>query len=238
MNRFADIKSITYCAEGDYPAKFQEPGYLTKEYEIIYISEGSIYVTVNEKVILMKAGELSFVPPGNFFSVRGKEKAVAFVSGFSMETDCERLKLPAVFTLNGFLEEQLDKMIYLSGVNEEKAGALLRIYLELVLTVLSDFDSKTESLDSVSASAETFERIFKFMKENVSRKIPLAKMAEELELGLSNLKKIVFVHGGTGVTRLFNIIKITEFEKNGITDFGFVSKQYFSRLYRSINNQR
>lgn len=238
MEKYADIKRITYCAEGSYPDKFQEPGYITKEYEIICVSEGSIYVTINEKVFLLKEGDLSLVPPGNFFSARGKAKAEVLVSGFDMETDCERLKKPSVFTLNNFLKEQIGKMLYLSGVNEDKAKALLRIYLELVLTVLSDFNSKTESFDTVSASAETFSEIFRFMCNNVSRKISLEEMADEIGLGLSNLKKIIFVHGGTGVTGLFNIIKIMEFEKNGVTDLGFINKQYFSRLYFKHTGKR
>ena len=147
-----------------------------------------------------------------------------------------------MFSLNLTQRGYIDKIIYLSSDSTEKSKELLRLHLEMLITILSDATSKLEFFKSGLSSAATYSKIFSYLQENYDKKLSPMKIAGDNNLSVSNLKNIVFKYSGVGVIKLFNAVKIMTAEnkfgeiskKEATQMLGFKSPGYYSKLVKKL----
>ena len=207
--RTADIREILFLREGHYSKDFKESGYFAKEYEIIYVKSGSLLATLNGKVFLMCKNSMLFVSPGNFVRL-GNDNSDADIINCSFRgyIHCRNFEAGGIYEINELQERYLTNAVQLFSHTEEKAAELLRLNLEMLITILSDAVAflKTDELNS--HTAECYERIFEYLYSNTAKKAELSEIAKETGLSEANLKYIVYKYAGVGVLKLFNILKV------------------------------
>ncbi len=239
MDRKVDVKNICSFFEGRYDKGFYEPGRLTCSYELVYIRSGRIRLTANEKSYILNPGDIFLISPGNFISAGDyNSSATVFFLEFSADLKYETFKPFAVFSLGGIVKDYMEKIIFLLNKASERAMELSRIYLELIITILSDYNEKTH--ENLFRTADTYEKIYTYLNSEFTKKLTLGKIAEDNNISVSSLKSIVQKYTGLGVIGFFNIIKIMRAkelypdltQKEISRKLGFSTESYYSRIKR------
>lgn len=237
-----DINEILYCCEARYDSDFVETGRILKEYEIIFIRKGSVIATLNGNVFPVYENQLVIVASGCFFSLRNNNcEAEVVIGAFSFRKPPENFDDAVVIELEEMQARYFDRLIVLSGKNDETSRQLLRLMTELQFVRLLGGEFMTSLDECGYGSAKTYSRIYRYLKENAGKRLSLTKIAADNEMSVSSLKSIVMRYTGSGVVRLLNIIRIhivtkavksgedvkTAVKKAGINDI-----RYFRRLLR------
>lgn len=246
--RTADIREILFLREGHYSKDFKESGYFAKDYEIIYVKSGSLLATLNGRVFIMGAKSVIFVPPGNFIRIGNNNSEADIINcSFKAEVRCENFSCGGIYEINEFQEKYLTNAVYLSSRTEEKATELLRLNLEMFITILSDAPAFFKAEEFDSHTAESYHKIFEYLYSNTAKMIELSKIASKTGLSEPNLKYIVYKYAGVGVLRLFNILKVMKSlelakqQRDTVViakALGFKDAAYFRKLFFAITGMK
>ncbi len=248
MERTVDIGEILYCREGQYLKGFKEAGYFVENYEIIYVKSGSLKITVNENVYLLREKSLLFAAPGSFVMVGCNNSDANILNcAFKGKISYDDFQKSRIFKVNALTEKYILNAVRLQFRKEEKAAQLVRLNIEIFLTALSGSPFFPEIWEFKALSSENYQRIFKYLYSNTDKMLELSRIAEENDITVSSLKATVYKYAGTGVLRLFNIIKVIkamEYAKyetdTGVIAqaLGFSDTAYFRKMFLNISGMR
>ncbi len=248
MERTVDIGGILYCREGQYSKGFKEAGYFVKNYEIIYVKSGSLKITVNENVYLLREKSLLFAAPGSFVMVGCNNSDADILNcAFEGKISYDEFQKSRVFKVNALTEKYILNAAQLQLREEEKADQLVRLNIEIFLTALSGSPFFPEIWKFGALSSENYQRIFNYLYLNADKMLELSQIAEENDITVPSLKATVYKYAGTGVLRLFNIIKVIkamEYAKYETDSkiiakaLGFGDAAYFRKMFLNTSGMK
>lgn len=250
------IKSFVSAFEATYRGGFDFKGENHNFWEFVYVIDGIISVTADDRVHTLKTGDVIFHKPMEFHKLKtiNEKNATLLIMSFYLEGDSVEAFENAVFSLDEDSQEKVEQLITFLRKHkpqEHKNNYLFRIkddsvllqetanYTELFLVSLLNSDSRPKGL--TTRSAMVYKKIINVMKENVENNITIDELAELCGMSTSNLKKVYSMYSVFSIHKYFVKLKIARaiemleegYNVTEISDIlGFNNQNYFSIVFK------
>ena len=242
-------------------AGFECQGEIHDFWECVYIVEGKISVTADDRIYNLKTNDIIFHKPMELhkYHVASDGPARLLIFSFSLEGRQSMFFHNKVFHLTGKQCQLISDLLEYAQCNMTEEAARLGpynrylsafktvatysqtvgIYLELLF--LSIIENNAIINNSSSEDALIFEKAVQYMKKNISQSLPISLIANEVSVSLSRLKRIFNKYAGISVHRYFLLLKLNivgEMLKQGHSlntiaiQLGFSSQAYLSTAYK------
>ncbi len=242
----------------------RQPGYAFKGethdfWECVYVQDGKIRVTSDERIYNLKKGQIVFHKPDELhkYNVVGNEKANLFIFTY------ECFGKFSSFFENKVLELDRDQMqiiedlfLYMKSIGiklplpdncdvlkmlQSKPVEYQTIATYFHSLFLSLYHTSKSSKESNSESAKNFKHAIQYMRDNIDKNITIDELAEHCCISPTGIKNLFYKYSGLGVHKYFLKLKIstaTQLLEKGksVSDvaeiLGFSSQAYFSAAYK------
>ncbi|MBQ5746393.1 MAG: helix-turn-helix transcriptional regulator [Clostridia bacterium] len=252
--RTLTVDSLYTCfvryKEGDY----RFAGEMHDFWEFTYVVEGSASVANDDSVYVLNKGELLFHRPMEFHRNWGNGKPLALlVMSFQARGDVMEALADKVFTIDLMghntlfdIKREIEETYDMRGITLYSDGesplALNSIALKLELFMLDLIrQGASEKKAENSASSKEFSKIVSVMNSNLHRDLSVEEIADIVNIGVSNMKKICHKYIGVGPAKHFLRLKIARAiqlleDGQNVTEvseaLGFSTQSYFSVVFK------
>ncbi len=233
-----NIKGLTALEFLDFKGKYKDYSENHEFWEICYVKEGEISLTVKGKDITISKDQLFIIPPNYTHCYKDKlQKSKAFVICFESVSDVLKSLSRVLFDLTFDQIYCLDKIIL---ENEKtfkmddsdlleiiqnpifggKQAIILQLEYLLILLARENFNHNSNKI--ILLNEETFYEEFinlviSFLKENLNKKLYLNEICEKLHCSRSFLCRVFKEQTGQTTIAYFNNLKACE-AKNMLID--------------------
>lgn len=243
-----------------HPKNFTFPGETHNFWECVYILEGELCVSADEKIYNIGCGELIFHKPLELhkFTATGNEGATLLIFSFSAEGPLTSWLRDKVFTLSSKQKEMVNALLtYLQEKTRELSLSAteeyflfpfehMPYYSQMVATYLYQLflslpEEGTVARVSSAPDAVTFRNAISYLNSNLHRQPSVAEIARFSAVSEASLKRIFDKYTGISVHKYLLRLKIkaaTELLKDGESvsnvafRLGFNSQSYFSKAFK------
>lgn len=253
------LKEFYSLFQVGYGSGYFFPGETHDFWEIVFVREGDVCVSADERIFHLTKGDVIFHKPMEFhkFHIENGKPAVLFIMSFSAEGLWMHMFEERVLRLLPKQEQELSRMI--SFLAEEcglsgQCDNLALVEMEREPEKFQTFTCMTELLllslakdsDTVRAATDTPEAVayrnaVQTMEKRIGEWISVPEIAEECNVSVSYLKKIFAKYAGLGVHQYFlktKMIYASRMLKDGksvaetAAALSFSSPNYFSTAYK------
>lgn len=240
--------------------KYNFPGEVHDFWECLYVLNGELCVSADERVYELKEGEIIFHKPMELHKlfVSSKEGADIFIFAFSADgplTDFMKHKVfyltseqrNCVFSLLDCIRKNADTdesipvtQRYLLQLDKrEYYSQFVAMYIEQLVLLLAN--SPLQRQVSMQADAKMFENAVRYMNDSIYGNLSVEKLAKYCNMSLSGIKRLFYKFSGLPVHRYFLMLKMqkaTELLKSGKSVgetadvLAFCNQAYFSKAYK------
>lgn len=254
------ITELYTMFEINYSDGYEFPGETHSFWECLYVTEGDVWVTADEKVYNLKTNQIIFHKPmelHKFYSDSPRKKGSLFIFSFSARGSiCDFFK-DKVFTLSDSQREIMlslirfarnacspggsyDELMFLKSTSGSPSY-LLSLASYLTLLFLSLYENNNASIALTSPDAALFSEAVSYMNKNIHRRLTVQELASHLSIGQTSLKRLFAKYAGLSVHKYFLKLKIkaaTQLLQGGesVTEtaekLGFASQGYFSAAFK------
>lgn len=237
-----------------YPKGYYFDGEEHDFWEVVCVLDGEIEVSLDEKIYSLKKNQVMFHKPLQFhrlwavkgtapklfvvsFSVIGKMNVNGVIFNLPEDGSAEIYRLLEI----GSAAFEFDD-IFAVAIKENarlKAQAFANRLENFLISVYAEGNLSENVVKS--QKTQYFERAVAFLKTNISKKLKISTIAENVKMSESNLKKIFKDFTGTGVIDYFIKMKINRAKQmllQGISSrecserLGFDEQNYFSLVFK------
>lgn len=227
-------------------------------WELVYVREGKVGISADERIYSLSQGDIIFHKPMEFHRIWSAENSSPKLSILTFEASGERIEELENLTLK--LEEAnkilLERCVNLGNkaftynrgrvIIDVKDKGLCQEYcnyLEMFLLSLVSREYSEKLPIESSYDSRLFSDIVLFMRDNIDEKLSVESVADRFFVSPSRVKKLFSKYSGLGVIGYFNNMKILEAEKllrSGHTvsetaeKLGFANQFYFSSVFKKI----
>ena len=256
---YPEFKSGIKCFITAFKEKFEDGYYFNGEmhnfWELVYVTEGSVFVSEDSRVYELSEGDIIFHKPMEFHKIWVEKDQNARAIIMSFESDDENVMelSHGVYKLDAERQNAFEEVFHMLDENfnlnfyvrrkdapDTVAEKLTFMHFEIfLLSLLSSQNSKRGRQYNVSAM--NYKMIIDTMNENLSKNLSIDELAALCNLSVSNLKKIFSKYAGGGVMKHFNRLKIKRamrLLRIGLSvaeisyQLGFSSQNYFAVVFR------
>ena len=257
QSRITDMYTLF---EVRYDNGYAFPGETHNFWECLYVIDGEVCASGNERVYNLSQGSIIFHKPLELhkFIVNGSDGADLLIFSFTAEGPLTAFLEEKVFQLSGSQREILSAMLsfirpradnnsvsptaqpYLEPfLTSPTYSQTVAIYLQLLMLSLAE----TGSVSSVSDApdAVTFRRAISYLNSNIHRQPSVPELARFCNVSESGIKRIFDKYAGIGIHKYLLKLKVktaAELLQKGESvssvaeKLGFNSQSYFSRAFR------
>lgn len=245
-----------------YEKGFDFAGETHNFWECVYVIEGSICVSGDERVYNLEKNHIIFHKPMEFHKlyVEQAEGATLLIFSFSLEGALEECLRDKVFQLTDaqqkiaqslldYLHSTLKKCKEVSDVREYKYlvhDCATKLYFQMLTTyvyqlILSLIDNGRISKVSTAPDALMFSNAVNYINSCITSPVSVAEIAAGCYISVSSLKRIFQKYAGISIHKYALTLKIkaaTELLQSGMSvtqaadALGFSSQAYFSACYK------
>ena len=229
------------------------PGEAHNFWECVYILDGSICVSADERVYNMSAGEMIFHKPYELhkYHTIGEKNAKLFIFSYSAEGElsnyfCDKVfylsekQQKAVEILIGYMQKQLDELDVKTENGQENMFIIpfekIPEYSQIVVThiylLLFSLYKNREALPvSMSHDSIIFGEAITYMNKKLYGNPSVSEISKNVGVSQASLKRIFNKYSGLGVHKYFLKLKLkhaTEMLEKGISVTATAEKLGFS----------
>ena len=225
-------------------------------WEFVYVKEGNVGITADDKIYSLKKGDMIIHKPMEFHAIYSEDSKGfdAYIFSFSAfgdglkklerkravldEDNINLIENVITYGKEAFLSDNGN----LKGIKDEFFYQLYLNTLETFLLSIADCVSFKEISDNETL---LFSKVIKYLGDNIYGKINLSDVAKNFYISTSKLKKLFHKYTGMGVLAYFNKLKINKAKKLLLCgkSVGEVAKMlsysssfYFSKLFKQETN--
>lgn len=231
-------------------------------WECLYVVEGSVCVSADERIHNLSTGDIIFHKPMELhkFYVTDKNGADLLVFSFNMVgTLCEIMQ-NRVAHLDHYQHSIIERVLEcvqqnLLGIAEQDTNKFLNLFskikddqpsikefallIEQLILSLSQSDNNLKS--PKTAESLLFKKAVSFMRDELKSSLTVSELAFHLNISTSGLKRLFSKYAGMSVHKYFLSLKMksaTALLQSGMTvsevadELGFSSQGYFSAVYK------
>ena len=225
------IKKLNTVFKKHFSSDFRFNGEAHDFWECLYVIDGDVQVSADERVYALTTGDIIFHKPMELhkFSVTNNNGATLFIFSFPMEGKLSDFFKNSVYALNheqqhiisdlvNYLETKTAKYEENNRVDDFKRFLLPAkdscLYLQravcyIYLLFLSIADNSTSSAHSIKTpETELFKVSVRFMQKNVSEKLSVNDIAKHCGISVSGLKRTFAKFAGISVHKYFLNLKL------------------------------
>lgn len=257
---YPEFKNEIKCFVTAFKEKFENGycfcGEMHNFWELVYVSEGSLFVSEDSKIYELKQGDLIFHKPMEFHRIWVKNEQTGTAIIMSFESDNEEFMnlSHGVYKLDSeerntiekiyrMLDKNFNHEYYVKrNENPDFLGEKLTfMYFEIFLISLLSCQG-TNSGRQYSTSAMNYKMIIDIMNDNISKKLTVAQIAKLCNQSVPNIKKIFARYTDDGIMKHFNRLKIKKAMRLLKTtnlplaeisyQLGFSSQSYFAVVFK------
>ncbi len=255
--RIICIDSLVSVFERSMKPDYVFSGEMHDFWELLYVEEGSICVSADEKVYDLKANEVIFHKPMELHKFHLTENAKIFVMSFTlsgkMSDQFKNKSLKLTLKQNVLLQKAIDVLHDASQGGEDDYCSYLKTLSadpvqfqqfvgNMELFLLSLCNESTQTID-LPQNFETniFKKTVLMMDKNVEGWITSVEISKALNVSVSYLKKVFAKYAGMGIHKYFVKTKInlaTKLLKAGKSvsevseELSFSSHNYFCSVFK------
>lgn len=252
------IKGVYGLIDSKKTPDFRFEGESHPFWELVYVKEGTVGVSADERIYSLSAGDVIFHKPMEFHRIWSEENSSPMLYIITFEAAGEKEKMLENLTLKLdeadiiLLERCVDigkkAFVYNKGriiqeVLDTKLSQEYCNYLEIfMMSLISKGEAEKLPIES-SLSSRLFSEIVLFLRDNIEKKLSTEQIAERFFVSPSRIKKLFAKYSGLGVIGYFNNMKMLEAQKLlrlGFTasetaeKLGFANQFYFSSVFKKI----
>lgn len=255
LPRLFTVRSIMSAIDAVRPRDFYFAGEMHDFWEMVYVWEGEVNATADDRVYDLKQGQMIFHQPMEFhriWSAGGTAPHILILSfdavGDGMEAFAKRiLRMPpqaeehmAAAVQQGGALLQLERAGRTEGLEYALAAQTAVNSLEALLLELLPA-SRDMSAAATSQDSATYRRIVRVLNDNCERSLREADVAALCHCSVSNMKRVFRRYADKGVMHYFTCVKIRRAiqlleEGHTITQvsdrLGFSSPSYFTAVFK------
>lgn len=229
-------------------------------WELVYVKEGNVGVSADERIYSLSAGDVIFHKPMEFHRIWSSENSSPEIYILTFEASGERVN--ELENLSMKLNEAsiilLEKCVNLGkkAFDFNRGRVVMDVidkrlcqeycnFLEVfMLSLVSRGSSEKLPIES-SSDSRLFSDVVLFLRDNIDEKLSVETIADRFFVSPSRIKKLFAKYSGIGVIGYFNNMKILEAQKmlrEGLTvsetaeKLGFANQFYFSSVFKKIAN--
>ena len=215
-------------------------------WEMIYVLDGRLGISKNEKIYELEAGNAIFCAPMEFHSMWncGEKDVSVIILSFSFDCELSSPLSDGVFKITETEEQIIDAVrnAYKKTLNSADRYSLqltANRMEELLLLLLQTQEPEKKYHTSIGAA--NYNRIISFLHKNLSQNYSTEEIARQCSLSVSNLKKTFRKYAGTGVIQYYNeqrMILATSYIKDNMSfseiaeKLNFSSQNYFTETFK------
>lgn len=201
------------------PQGFYFPGESHDFWELVYVCDGEVVATADERVYHLRSGNLVFHKPMEFHRIWAEGASaphlmiISFAAGGEAMTQFQN----SCFVLDTVQRKRFENLVaaYLhsDSLRAEPhsrqytmAAALTAALLEGFLLRLAEDSSQLQQVHSGEDAQYT--KIVNVMKENCHKQMSLQELAQQCGLSVSNMKRIFRQFSDIGIAQYFRSLKI------------------------------
>lgn len=244
-----------------YNADFSFSGEYHDFWECVYVLDGSICASGDQRVYTLNTGDIIFHKPMEFhkFHVESEKGAKLFIFTFSLQGDfCDFLKNSVFslteqqnFFLTSFLKELSEDYLkantdFFQELDYMKKFYSLPTYSQMVAVSLERFflmlcENGVSMKTLVTPETLEFRKIVTFLQEHLFENLSVDEIAAHCCFSTASLKRIFSKYAGMSVHKYFILLKINRAtlllqEGNSVTEtaqlLGFSDQSYFSKVFK------
>jgi AraC-like DNA-binding protein len=269
LNSKIDITGIITILFYKFTKNYVFPGEIHDFWEFIYIDKGELIITAGENTYILKAGEMAFHKPNEFHDVKanGTVSPNVIVVSFTCKSkymdffrnkilflsDYEKLLLASVVKESESVYEPLENKPPISGMIKKSfipfgAEQIIRHDLEkLLISFYRRQDSihikqRRLRVNQQHSYKGIAENIIAILEENIQNRLSLEDISKQVNISISQVKKVFRQEIGSSVIHYFIQLKIEEAKRlinesemnfTQISEFlGYDTIGYFSRIFK------
>ena len=247
MNHLFNITKYHSAFTRSWDKSFSFNGEKHDFWEIVFVKQGSVIVTEEDRIYILEENQLILHAPMEFHRIRSAPQSSPKVKIMSFETSSnlpQELK-NGIFTLN---EEECDDFEYSFDIAREVFNNPLKSDLDfeesacrIKAFLLRIAKNKTVLTEYTSESALMYRRAASYMAENVRSNVTVKEIAESTYISQSYLKYLFKKYAGVSPKQYYNHLQIQHAKEclsNGFSineiakDMNFSSVNYFFFFYK------
>ena len=256
---YPEFKFGVKCFITAFKTKLENSYYFNGEmhnfWELVYVTEGSLFVSEDSRVYELSEGDIIFHKPMEFHKIWVEKDQTARAIIMSFESDDENVMelSHGVYKLDAerksafeevyqMLDESFNLNFYVRRKDKPDMVAEKLTFMHFEIFLLSLLSSRhTKRGRQYNVSAMNYKMIIDTMNENLSKNLSIEELAALCNLSVSNLKKIFAKYAGGGVMKHFNRLKVKRamrLLRIGLSvseisyQLGFSSQNYFAVVFR------
>ena len=244
--------------EKDYESTYDFKGESHNFWECVYVTEGTVCVTADERVYNMKKGEIIIHQPLEFhkFHITSENGAHLVIFSFSLEgklssylrqktvrlseAETRIMKMLLDYVRQNKKSSDFDFLQYAHAKNE-LSGYMQTVTSYIYLLLISFINNKNVGTVSTDPDSIIFEKAIGYMTDNICGNVPIPEVAAFCNISPTVLKSIFKKYSGVSLHKYFlnmKMRKAVEMLKNGanVTEvsihLGFCSQPYFTSAFK------
>jgi len=248
-----------------YARGYEFPGEMHNFWECVYVLEGELCVSADERIYNLKRGEMIFHKPLELhkFVITGSQGAELLIYSFSAEGELTNWLRDKVFYLTRMQSIHMEQMLhYIQSQNiASDLGQIQKEYRYIVpymhnsnyLQIIASFislliytltDEGNILPVSSSPNAVVFKNAINYMNNNLNNQLTVSDIALFSNVSEASLKRIFMKYTGISIHKYYIKLKIKvamELLENGESiktvseKVGFDNQSYFSKVFRKEN---
>lgn len=258
INEYVQIPEMFTAFRCHFKSNFSFDGEYHNFWECVYVINGSICASGDERVYRLNPGDIIFHKPMELhkFHTDSPIGATLFICSFSLSGECCEFLKNQVFCLDDKQKNVINSLFeYLSEntpahnmnytdyikhfYSSPEYSQILCNHLCMLFLMLCQNGNHAPLL--TASDAVIFGNVVTFMHNHVSENYSAENIANHFCLSLTSLKRIFAKYAGMGIHKYFmqlKITKATELLKSGLNvtevahTLGFEEQSYFSKVYK------
>ena len=224
------IEGIYSIFEAEYNKGLLFKGETHNFWECVYVEQGSVRVTADERVYNLGENEIIFHKPMELHKlyVNNNSGVKVFIFSFSAKDGAIDFFKNKVFALNEFQQDVINRFIaYIRSQNGDKVDAghfgLFNIYLEKFKTSLTYPQMITTYISQLmlllcedgailstekSNDAMLFKKAVRFMENNINLQLSISDISEVCAVSPTRLKHIFKEYADMGVHKYLTVLRM------------------------------
>jgi len=254
----SSIKSVINIFNNTFETDHDSSGTINNHYELAYITEGSLHMSINGTVFHLSPYDLYIKRPNDHYNIKVDTSSdLSFmIINFQLNEgilDEVAGKIYHLDTEQRLLLHELDRTFSAAFANSRHrikpklppdTVAERIAFLQFELFLLSLLKTKNNApSDHIlqSTGAHHYKRINDILHQNLGKNLTVPEIASLCNMSVANVKKIMAQYAGCGVIKYFTLLKITtaiHYLKAGysVTEacglLGFSSPSYFTQVFK------
>lgn len=244
VNRCICIKSIITGIDADRDKDFFFSGESHSFWEAVFVSDGEITATADERIYKLKQGMLLFHKPMEFHRLIADGKNSSHLKIISFTAEGELMKSFENRCFNLSLSEQdafseISDYFIKANLAYSDAPDRFDYISNTAVTLLEGFllrlkEKKEYTPKHSSYNEEVYYRIVKTVKDNCYRQLTVNDIANLLNMSASNIKRVFAIYSDIGIAKYFLNLRIRrakEMLQEGLSPYEVAEKLGFKPNY-------